>query len=91
MANIHIKRNHTLGIENARSEVEKIAQSLRSELQADYKWSGNKLLFERLGATGTIDVGADYIDVDVQLGMPLSLMKGKIEESINDKLDAAFT
>lgn len=91
MANIHIKRPHNLGIENARTEVEKLAQTLKSDLQADYKWSGDKLLFKRSGASGTIDVGSDYIDLDIRLSMALSLMKGKIEDTINNKLDSALS
>jgi len=91
MANIHIKRMHTLGVETARLEVEKLAQTLKSELQTEYKWSGDKLLFKRSGASGIIDVGADYIDLDIKLGMALSIMKGKIEETINDKLDSALS
>ena len=91
MASIHIKRNHNLGIDNARTEVEKLAQTLRSDLQIDYAWSGNKLVFQRSGATGTIDVGADFIDLDIKLGMALSLLKGTIEESINNKLDVALS
>jgi putative polyhydroxyalkanoate system protein len=91
MANIRIKRAHALGFEQARSEVEKLAESLKSELQADYQWSGNKLLFKRSGASGIIDVGDDYIDLDIKLGMALSLMKGKIEDTINHKLDAALS
>lgn len=91
MANIHIKRMHTLGIESARTEVEKLAQTLKAELQTEYKWSGDKLLFTRSGASGIIDVGADYIDLDIKLGMALSLVKGKIEESINNKLNSALS
>jgi len=91
MANIHIKRTHNLGIDNARTAVEKLAQTLKSELQADFKWSGDKLLFKRSGASGTIDVGSDYIDLDIRLGMALSLMKGKIEDTINTKLDSALS
>ena len=90
MANIHINRKHSLGIETARMEVEKLAQSLKSQLQADYRWYGNKLQFTRSGASGTIDVGSDYINLEIKLGMALSLMKGKIEDSINSKLDAAL-
>jgi putative polyhydroxyalkanoate system protein len=90
MANIRIKRSHRLGLDNARSEVEKIAKSLKSDLQADYQWSGNKLLFKRSGASGTIDVGGNYIDLDIKLGLLLSPMKGQIESSINQKLDAAL-
>jgi putative polyhydroxyalkanoate system protein len=91
MANIRIKRNHDLGIEDARAAVEELAQTLRSELRVDYTWSGNKLAFNRLGASGTIDVGANYIDLDIQLGMPLSLMKNMIEDSINDRLDVVLS
>lgn len=91
MANIRIKRNHNLGIENARAEIEKVAQSLRSELQANYAWRGNTLLFNRSGASGTIDVGADYVDLDIELGLALSFMKGTIEQSINNKLDSALS
>jgi len=91
MANIHIKRTHNLGLDNARTEVEKIAQSLKSEIQADYAWSGNRLQFRRSGASGTIDVGADFIDMDIRLGMAFSMLKGKIEERINNKLDAALS
>jgi len=91
MANIHIKRTHNLGIDNARTAVEKLAQTLKSELQADYTWSGDKLLFKRSGASGTIDVGSDYIDLDIRLSMALSLMKGKIEDTINTKLDSALS
>lgn len=90
MANIRIKRTHSLGIDNARTEVEKLAKALKSELQCDYKWNGNKLLFKRSGATGIVDVGADYIDLDIKLGMALSLMKGKIEDTINNKLNSAI-
>jgi putative polyhydroxyalkanoate system protein len=91
MAKINIKRNHHLGLEDARTQVEKIAQSLKSELQADYQWQGNTLVFQRAGASGTIDVGEDFIDLDVKLGMALSLMKGRIEDIITAKLDAALS
>jgi putative polyhydroxyalkanoate system protein len=91
MANIQIKRTHDLGLDDARTEVEKIAQSLKSEIQADYFWNGNKLQFKRSGASGTIDVGADYINMDIKLGMAFSMLKEKIEKSINHKLDAALS
>jgi putative polyhydroxyalkanoate system protein len=90
MANIHIERDHHLGLDNARAQVEELARSLREELQADYEWRGNRLVFERPGASGTIDVGPDHIDLDVELGLALSMIKGVIEERINRRLDAAL-
>jgi putative polyhydroxyalkanoate system protein len=90
MAEIHIKRPHHLGREDAHAEVEKLARSLQSELQATYRWSGDRLLFERSGASGSIAVGDDYLEIDVKLSLLLTPLKGKIEESIRKKLDLAL-
>ena len=88
MTNIHIERTHNLGVDKARAQVETLAQSLRDELQADYAWNGNTLTFNRPGASGTIDVGVDYIDVDIEIGMSLLLLRYAIENSVNKRLDA---
>jgi len=90
MSDIHIERTHNLGLESAREKVEEIAQSLRDELQAHYEWNGNSLIFESPGASGTIEVGADRIGVDIELGLMLSFMKGMIEQNVNRRLDTAF-
>lgn len=90
MANIHIKRNHSLAIDEARQQVEGIAEKLKQELSVDYHWKGNDLVFKRSGANGTIKVLPDCITCDVKLGLMLSAMKGKIEEAINEKLDNAL-
>ncbi len=90
MANIRIQRTHQLGLENARAQVETFAQSLREELQIDYEWNDNRLIFRRTGASGTLEVGTDSIELDIELGMALSLLAGTIEKDINEKLDNAL-
>jgi len=89
MSNIRIRRTHQLGLAGAKTQMQAIAEDLKQKLSADYVWRGDKLLFNRSGASGTIDVGEDYIELDIKLGMALSLMKGRIEDEINTKLDAA--
>lgn len=91
MANIQIKRKHNLGVEVACTRVEEVAKSLESDLNVKYEWKGNKLLFQRSGASGIINVGDDIIDLDIKLGLMLSPMKGKIEETVRQKLDAALS
>lgn len=91
MAKIHIKRNHALGTVDAKGKVDVLAQHLHEELQTDYRWSGDTLHFKRSGASGTIGVGADYVVVDVSLGMAYGLLKGKIEATIQENLDQAFS
>ena len=90
MANIHIERTHHLALEEARQQVEQLAERLKEELGVDYHWKGNDLLFKRSGANGTIQLAPDCITCDVKLGMLLTPMKGKIEDAINDKLDRAI-
>jgi putative polyhydroxyalkanoate system protein len=91
MPNIHIERGHSLNLQEAKAQVETIARDLKQKLQADYEWKGDTLEFKRSGASGSIDVTESSVVVDVQLGMALGLMKGKIEEAINNNLDKVLT
>lgn len=90
MANIHIKRSHTLSHEEARARVEEIAEDLKTKLDADYSWHGDSLRFHRAGASGSIDLGDGFIDLKIKLGMLLTPMKGKIESSIRRHMTVAL-
>jgi len=90
MSKIHIRRAHHLGLADARTRVSTIAEDLKKDLDADYQWHGDQLRFERSGASGTIDVGDDFVEIDVKLGLLVALMKGTIEDSINRRLDDAI-
>ncbi len=87
MAVIKINREHTLGQEKACEKVEAIAQKLQEDLDAEYHWEGPALVFSRSGASGQITVGESDLKVEVKLGMLLSAMKGKVEQTLNEELD----
>ena len=90
MSKIHIKKKHNLPRDEARARVEEIARDLKKKLDADYSWKGDSLQFHRTGASGSIDVGDGFIDLNIKLGMLLSPMKGKIEQSIKDQIKVAL-
>lgn len=90
MANIHITRKHNLSHKKAREKVEEIAKDLQGKLGASYHWEGDSLRFHRSGASGSIDVGKDVVEVNVKLAMLLAPMKGIIENSIHDGFDVAL-
>ena len=90
MASIHIKRQHHLAQDEARQRVEEIARDLKQKLNADYAWKGDSLLFKRSGASGSIDLNGDSIELKIKLGMMLAPMKGKIEAAIREKLVLAL-
>jgi putative polyhydroxyalkanoate system protein len=90
MANIHIKQRHNLAHDEARKRVEDIARDLKKKLNADYAWKGESLKFKRSGASGSIDLSEEYIELNIKLGMMLAPMKSKIESAIKEKLHLAL-
>jgi len=90
MANIHIKRKHNLSRDKAKAIIEKLAEDLKGKLGAAYHWEGDSLRFQRSGASGFIQVKEDEVEVNVQLGMLLTPMRGVIESSINQGFDSAL-
>jgi len=87
MSVIKINRQHELGLEQACERVETIAQKLQKDLDAQYHWEGSTLKFSRSGASGYIEVGESDLEVEVKLGMLLSALTGKVEQTLNEELD----
>ena len=91
MAFIHIARKHDLSRNEARAKVEEIAKDLQGKLGASYRWDGDSLCFQRLGASGSIDVREGVVEVNLKLAMLLEPMKGIIESSIEKGFDVALS
>lgn len=87
MATIHITRSHQLGKTAARDIAEKIADQLKQELQATYQWNADSLDFTCPGASGSIKVAEQTVEVLVDLSFLLRPLKGKIEREVNQQLD----
>jgi putative polyhydroxyalkanoate system protein len=87
MPEIHVKRAHALPHEQARQSVQSVADKLKGELGAQYRWEGDSLRFECPGAEGKIEVRPSEVGVSVKLSWLLSAAKGKIERSIESYLD----
>ena len=90
MAIIHMIRKHDFAQADALVRVESVARELKKKIHMDYAWEGNSLKFKRTGASGTINVGKDSIDVNVKLSMFLAPIKGKIEGAIHEQFDVAL-
>ena len=52
-----------------------------------YQWKGDTLEFKRSGADGRIDVSEDRVHLQLNLGLLLSVMSGKIKSEIEEVLD----
>ncbi|MFP8778463.1 polyhydroxyalkanoic acid system family protein [Hydrogenophaga sp. RWCD_12] len=91
MANIHIRRDHQLGLDGARKVAWKWAEHAESEfdMQCAYEEGDDTdvVHFNRTGAKGTLRVAADHFDLDAQLGFLLGAFKDRIESEIVKNLD----
>lgn len=90
MSIIRVTRDHHLGLDAAREEVELIAKRVEEEFGAEYNWDGDSLYFSRPGVSGHIEVTAETFDLTIKLGLLMSAMHRQIEDKIVAKIDEAL-
>jgi putative polyhydroxyalkanoate system protein len=92
MADLHIVREHSLGLAKARKLAFKWAEQAESEfdMQCNYSEGAQKdeVDFSRTGVKGSLTVSKDRFELQAQLGFLLGAFKGKIEAEIVKNLDA---
>jgi len=92
MADLHIVREHTLGLANARKIAFKWAEQAEVEFGMDCTYAeGDELdevTFSRSGVKGTLEVDATRFELRAQLGLLVGAFKHHIEAEIVKNLDA---
>lgn len=92
MAELHIVREHPLGLAAAR----KIAYQWADQAQRDFGMAcayaegegGDEVTFSRSGVKGRLEVNAGRFELQAQLGFLLGAFKQQIEAEIVKNLDA---
>lgn len=90
MADISLKRAHTLGLNGAHKAANTMVEKLSEKFDLKGSWSGNILNFSRPGVTGVLEVSDHDMKLEVSLGFMLKMMKGPIEQSVHEQLDKAL-
>lgn len=93
MATIDISRNHTLNLDDAKKKAEELAKGMADKFGIQWKWDGNTIRFEApsgaaKGTKGEVAVTDKNVRVAIDLPFMLRVMKGTIEEKVNEKLSA---
>jgi len=86
-----IRRNHNLGIEEARSRASEIAEHLDRQFSLTSRWNGDQLLVRGNGVNGQLAVAEESIELEVRLGFALKLMEGPIRAAIEATMDEHLT
>src|SRR4030095_6799274 len=82
MPTINVRRHHDLGLAKAKGLAQSIARRLKDDYGGSFDWKGNVLHFERTGASGSVAVTKDDLQVHVELGLLLSPLRSRIEREI---------
>jgi putative polyhydroxyalkanoate system protein len=87
MAKIHVIKKHHLDKAHIRQQVQQLAEKLSQEFSVEYQWEDDRLVFERAGAKGHVEVRMEEVEILIQLSMLLTPLKGTIEKTITGYLD----
>ena len=91
MADIHIERDHQLGMGGARKLAWRWAEQAENEFDMSCTYEEgddcDEVQFTRSGVSGTLKVSADKFELDARLGFLLGAFKDRIEGEIVKNLD----
>jgi putative polyhydroxyalkanoate system protein len=91
LADIHIVREHGLGLEHARKLAFRWAEVAEKKLDMECSYLEGKthdvVSFKRAGAHGELKVTRDRFELNARLGLLLGVFKHKIETEIVSNLD----
>jgi putative polyhydroxyalkanoate system protein len=88
---MNIRRSHQLGVEEARSRANEIAEHLDRQFSLTSRWQGDRLLVSGNGVNGHLVVAEESIELEVRLGFALKLMEGPIRSAIESTIDEHLT
>jgi len=91
LPDIHIQRDHALGLAQARKLAFKWAESAEEKLDMECTYEEGKtsdlVSFTRSGVNGELKVTKDSFELDARLGFLLGAFKERIESEIVKNLD----
>lgn len=87
MSKIRVKKEHTLGLEQALKDAEQLALMLADRFDAKYQWNGNMLEFHRTGVKGFLDVTETTLEIYVELALLMRPFKSVVEREIHTYLE----
>ncbi len=95
MADISVKRTHGLGLDEAKSKIDKVVEDIQSEfpnLVKAIKWNaaGTEAKVEGKGFTGDFKVDDSNVGIDVNLSMFAKPLKGKVQQKIEERIEQYF-
>ena len=91
MRDIHLSRDHSLGLAQARKLALRWAETAQEKLDVKCTYEegelADRVAFSRAGAHGELKVTSDRFELDARLGLLLGVFKDRIESEISKNID----
>jgi putative polyhydroxyalkanoate system protein len=92
MATIDIAKSHSLPLDEAKKRAEELAKGMEEKFEIVWQWEGNAIRFNApkgtaKGTKGEVAVSEKEVRVQIDLPFMLRVMKGTIEQKVQEKLD----
>lgn len=95
MADIHIHREHSLGLERAREIAwdwaEQVEQKFDMECTVLEGETSDTVTFTRSGVKGELIVTAEHFELNAKLGLLLGAFRSSIEAEVQKELDSLLS
>ena len=88
---LKVKRQHSLGIEEAKRRVDQIADELGGKLGLNAEWEGDHMRVHGKGVSGRILVSDDSVEVHVHVGFAMMMFREPIRSAIEGSIDEYIT
>jgi len=94
MADIQIRRDHSLGLARARKVAWKWAEHVEKKYEMECTVvegeTSDTVQFKRSGVNGSMIVTADHFEVHAKLGLLMGAFAGQIQAEVGRQLDDAL-
>jgi putative polyhydroxyalkanoate system protein len=94
MADIHIRRDHTLGLARARKVAWKWAEHVEKQYEMECTVlegeTSDTVQFKRSGVNGSMIVTGEHFEVRAKLGLLMGAFAGQIQAEVGRQLDDAL-
>ena len=90
MADLSMKREHDLTAEEARKQIEKLADKLADRLGGSWDWDGDTAICESRGAKARVSYDDANVWLDLTLPMMLKPLRRTIQAKVEEILDRDF-
>ena len=90
MAQISMKRTHALGAEQARGQIERLADRMAERLGGVWHWQGERAICEARGARACVFYDATTVSIEVDLPFVMRPMRGLLEAKLEEYFQRYF-